>query len=176
MNVVMVIVMVEMYVAMVYVVDRMFENEYLVVKKEISMVRCKVVVQVHLFEDLVKLMIVSNIDDVHAVQDLLLVRTIQLIRLLTMNFVWYYVLVDDYVNFHVFSMHSFDYRLNHRIHSRNMLNQWKSARNKTMQNRMTLTYDDVDVYSMFSLNFSLNYRSFVSNVEELFVLMLIAME
>ena len=83
----MVIVMVEMYVAMVYVVDRMFENEYLVVKKEISMVRCKVVVQVHLFEDLVKLMIVSNIDDVHAVQDLLLVRTIQLIRLLTMNFV-----------------------------------------------------------------------------------------
>jgi len=45
-----------------------------------------------------------------------------------------------------------------------------------MQNRMTLTYDDVDVYSMFSLNFSLNYRSFVSNVEELFVLMLIAME
>ncbi len=72
MNVVMVNVMVEKYVAMVIVVDQLFVNGYLIVNKVRSMVRYKVVV-LELLKAYhhVKPMIVLNNDDddVNVVQD-----------------------------------------------------------------------------------------------------------
>jgi hypothetical protein len=73
MNVVMVNVMVEKYVAMVNAVDQQLVNVYLIVNKERSMVRCKVVERALLKEvHYVKPMIVLDneyVNDKNVVQD-----------------------------------------------------------------------------------------------------------